>query len=391
MRKNAGMQPTSRKLNRRLAPLAVRLRGQFTGFDGGRRGKQEQIYAMLAPLARRERQHGPAWFHSMPEVRAFFGVALRTVEMVYRRMEQEGLIARIRGAGTIVPVRTGGVRAQVPVRGVVAVLNWLPGFLHISDQRFFMMELERALWERNFGSALVFFHEEEKRDPAFVSRILAHRPDFAIWLTPSPANLSTMNALGDAGVRMIVMADKPVPTRAPKYVLSWRRGLEVALRSWRQQGIRQVVVPAEPLGTNPLLPELEGILRGLDIAISLCPIGGDSMEAYVARLAAQPAGVVFAYDIWHAKVCAQAPRGFVRLLAERRVLNCWSLPIEAGLFGRVRTDAVTMPWSRIIDRIVGDLNSGAIFNMADDQVFEAEWLPRVPAARLSRLYDFESI
>lgn len=366
--------------------------GAFAGFSD-RQSKQEQIFTVLAPLARGKRPRMPTKFYSMPEVSAFFGVALRTVEAVYRRMEEQGLVARIRGIGTVLPGRAGGIRPQVPVRGVVAVLNWLPGFLHISDQRFFMMELERALWEHNFASTFVFYHEEEKRDPAFADRILAHRPDLTLWLAPGPADIATVNTLGESGVRVVALGDKnrPIPTRTPQYVISWHRGLEAALEAWRAEGIRRVVVATDPSGTNPELPKMESTLRNLGMTFSLCSIGNESMEAYVNRLAVPSAGVVFAYDIWHAQVCSQAPRAFVRLLAARRVLNCWSLPIEAGLLGRVRTDAVVMPWKRVIDRIVGDLNSGAIFSMTEDQAFEAEWTPRVPAASLSRVYDFEAV
>ena len=202
-----------------------------------------------------------------------------------------------------------------------------------------------------------------------------------------------MNVLGEAGVRVVALGDKnrPIPTRTPQYVISWHRGLEIALGAWRAQGIRRVVIPTDSAGITPALPKMGSILRELDMTFSLCSIGDESMEAYVNRLAAQPAGVVFAYDIWHAQVCAQAPRAFVRLLANRRVLNCWSLPIKVGLLGRVHTDAVVMPWERVIARLVGDLNSGAIFSMTEDQIVEAEWTPSVPAARLSRVYDFEAV
>ena len=145
----------------KLTPLADRL-GPFAGFEVGR-AKQDQIHAILAPLARQDRTNRPKRFYAMREVVTHFGVALRTAGMVYRRLEQEGLIARIRGPGTVLTARKGGTHVRTPVRGRVAVLNWLPGFLHISDQRFFMMELERALCEKNFASSLVFYHEEEKR------------------------------------------------------------------------------------------------------------------------------------------------------------------------------------------------------------------------------------
>jgi hypothetical protein len=364
--------------------------GRFGGFDG-RRDKQEQIYELLAPLARRSRARAPVPFYSMPEVSAFFGVALGTVGAVYRRMEAEGLVACLRGAGTVLPCRAGGIRPQVPVRGVVAVVNWLPGFLHVADIRFFLMQLERALWEHNFASTLVFYHEEEKRDPAFVDRIRAHRPNLVIWLTPGPADITTMNALQDAGIRLVAIADQPLQTRAAKYVIRWQLGVEAALRTWHQEGIRRVVVSLEPNRHDPVAPHLNTIPKELGIVSTPFPMEDGTMEDYVARLTAQQAGVLFDYDAWHAQVCRQAPRAFARLLAQRRVLNLWSLPIEPKILGNVRTDAVVMPWNRIIERIVGDVNSGAIFRISREEVFEAVWQPGVPAAQLSRLYAQERI
>lgn len=390
MRNNIHVRIPNHRHKHGLKPLADRL-GPFAGFDG-MRSKQEQIYAVLAPLARQVRTSRPVWFYAMPEVAAFFAVALRTVGAVYRRLEHEGLVGRIRGVGTVVATRkTGVLRTRVPVRGVVALLQWLPGFLRISDQRFFIMQLERSLWERNFATTLVFYHEEEKCDPAFVDRILAHRPDFAIWLMPGLANSMTMNALNDAGVHVVAIADRPqVQTRTSKYVISWQRGRETALRTWRQAGISRVIVAAESHLANPVSPDLAVILRELGLTVVTCPIGTDTMEQYVTRLTAKPAGVIFDSGLWHAQVCTQAPRAFAQLLARRRVLNRWTLPIAAGILGDVRTDAIMMPWSTIITRIVGDLNTGAIFHMTDDHVFHAAWMPQVPAASISQLYEFES-
>ena len=383
------MSKTSLARARSLTPLAERL-GPFGGFDGSR-GRQERIYAALAPLARRDRRRHPVRFYSMPEVAAHFGVALGTVAAVYRRLEQEGLVARIRGAGTILAARSGSLRPRVPVRGVVAVINWLPGFMHVADQRFFLMQLERHLWERGFSVALVFYHEEEKRDPAFAARILGHRPDVAVWLTPGPDDIATIKALDDAGVRTVAVADRPLETHASKYVIGWQRGLETALRSWRKQGIERVVIPCYLQRFPRMAQQLDAILSELGIAFSLYPMTGSSMEDYVAGLMTEEAGVAFDFDMWHAQVCMQAPHAFARLLAQRRVLNCWSLPIAADVLGTVRTDAVILPWRRIVDRLVADLHTGAISRLAADVPFEAEWKPQILAARLSRLHAFERI
>lgn len=383
------MKSTTSRETSTLAPLAVHA-GRFRGFGKGQ-VRQDQIYDALVMIARAERTEEPMRFFSMREVCAHFGVSLWTAVAVYRRMEREGLLARIRGVGTVLAANSGRTRPRVPVRGIVAVINWLPGFLHGADNRHFVMQLEKFLWERGFSSALVFYHEEEKHSPDFADRILRHHPDFAIWLTPGPADVTTMKTLGDAGVRVVAIDDQRVETRAPKYTISYRRGLEAALRAWREKGIDRVVVPIEPHRTRPVFSEIDIILNELKIAATVFSMKSGSMEQYVSRLAAQPAGVVFSFSIWHSQVCAQAPQAFVRLLAQRPVLNCWLLPIAADVLGTVRTDAVLFPWDQMARRIANDLHSGDIFRMTEDVVIHAEWKPRVLAAHISRLYAYERV
>ena len=366
--------------------------GRFAGFKGGC-SKQDQIQAILAPLARQDQSERPSRFYSVREVCSYFGVALRTAGLVYRRMEADGLLVSIRGTGTVVPARAGNARAGTPVRGLVAVVNWLPGFLHLPDQRFFVMQLEESLWARGFASAVVFYREEEKHQPAFADRILAHRPDFVIWLTPGLSDISTMGTLADVGVRVIAIANRPAYPITPVYAIGWRRGIEAALRTWKQEGFNRVIVTSKSRRHSPFASHLEDILREMDMTFSHCFFGTETMPDYIVRLIAESAGagVVFDYDMWHARVCTQAPGEFARLLAERRVLNCWSLPIKAEALGDIHTDAVLLPWDRIIDRIVEDLYTGAVFRMTADHVFHAKCTPNVPAGRISRFYDYEVV
>lgn len=376
-----------------LPPLAAAL-GTFGGFADGRGNKQEEMAAALAPLARRLRGKRPRRFYSMREVAAHFGVSLWTVVAVYRRLEREGLLARVRGNCTLVPGGPG-VITRVTTRGVVAIVNWLPGFLHTPDQRFVVMELERRLWDRRFVSEIIFYREEEKGRPAFVRRILAHRPNYVIWLTPGPADENTMAWIGDAGVRVVAIADQPLRPALPKYTISRRRGWLAAMRCWRRHGVESVVIPVPCPATGRApeeLEELKEILRGLGMRHSLLIHDGrESPAAYLARLAAQPAGVVFIFDIWHAALCGRAQQEFARLLAERPVLNPWPLPADPAVFGDIRTDALVMPWPRIVARVVDDLASGRLFTMSGDVGYEAVWRRQVPAARLARLHAYESI
>jgi len=227
--------------------------------------------------------------------------------------------------------------------------------------------------------------------PAFVDRILAHRPDFAVWLAPAMADVQTMESLADAGVRLTVLTSRPVLTRAPSYIISWRHGIEAALRAWKRKGVGRVTIPVESQVRSALSTVLEATLRELDMPYSRCPLGKEPIPQFLARLAAQPAGVIFDYDIWHAKVCAQAPAAFAHLLSKQRVLNFWSLSIDAEVLGGVRTDAVLLPWPRIVNRMVDDLCSGAIIHTTENPVFAAEWKPHVPAAQIARLFAYEQV
>jgi len=374
---------------RELRPLSE-LVEPFTGFARAR-GKQTQIHAVLSKLARRERAHGPARFFSMTEVKAHFGVALRTVEAVYRRLEQDGLVVRIRGSQTQLTARQG-IAPRVAVRGVVALVNWLPGFVHTPDQRFVVMQMEKDLWDKGFVSEIVFYHEEDKSDPGFARRILAHRPNVVIWLMPGPADEATLASIGDVGVRLAVIANQPVRTRTPQYTISWLKAYEAAMRGWRRNGVTHVAIPAPDWRTYAMRPELAEILTQCGLTFQHYPIGArELMDDYVERLAAQPGGVLFDFDIWHARLCTQAPRAFARLLARRPVLQSWPLPIERALLAGIRTDVLIMPWREIITRMVVDLSSGRMARMRANVGFEAAWRHHVDAAALSRLHAYERV
>lgn len=327
----------------------------------------------------------------MRETADYFGVSLWTALAVYRRLERDGLVVRVRGSQTLLPARPG-TASRASARGSVVLMSWLPGFLHTPDQRFVVMQMEKCLWDRGFVSEIVFYHEEDKPDPGFSRRILAHRPDYAVWLMPGPADESTMAAISDAGVRLVVVADQPVRTRTPQYKIDWQKGWRAAMRCWQGEGVTRVVIPTPSFGVRIIRPRHVEVLRELGIPYDFVPFDEtETMENYVGRLAVQPSGIVFEYDIWHARVCTQAPRAFARLLAEKRVLQCWPLPIEPGFLKAARADVVLMPWQEIIDRIVGDLSSGRLLSMRHDVNFQAAWQHRAPAASLSRLHAYERV
>src|SRR5690348_11957266 len=87
----------------------------------------EKIVVDLKQAITKVRQSRPVTFYSMRDVAAHFGVALKTVGEAYRRVESDGLLTRIRGSKTV--IRGRRTRSLHPVRGVVGLPVYLPGFM----------------------------------------------------------------------------------------------------------------------------------------------------------------------------------------------------------------------------------------------------------------------
>jgi len=373
----------------RLRPLAEAL-GPFKGFREAT-CKQDLVHDTLARLAARAKtDRRGALFHSVRETAIYFGVSLWTVGMAYRRLEREGTIVRIRGSRTIIPSQRG-VSPQGRVRGVVAIMVWLPGFLHVPDVRQAVMLAEERLRRSQFVADIVFYREEDKADPALAARVIAHEPDCVLWFTPKGDDCSVIETISDAGIRVVGIMDRPVKTRAPQYVLSWRRGLRQALMAWRADGVRRVVVPVGIRRETTCTHVLEEVAGEIGLTVEDYRWRGGDIASYVAALASQSdAGLVFDDDLWSGRLSALWPRQVVRLLSKRHVLSPRSLMLDPFLAGDGRTETLTLPWSAILDRIVGDLATGRLYGDFKRTVFEAGWNPDAHVRDLARLNDYEN-
>lgn len=370
-----------------LLPLSARL-GPFAGFSGTR-NRQALIYERLRPITDQRPGRHPRRFHSLREVAAYFGVSLWTAGAVYRRLEREGRLVRHRGSCTVVPARASA-SPQRSVRGVVTLPVWLPGFILIPDIRVLVMQLEERLRAADFVADVVFYREEEKRAPSFADRIVAHQPDWVVWFMPGEDDHGTISSINDAGIRTLLITDRPVRSRLPQHVIRWRQGLEQALSSWRKQGVRRLLVPVGARRLTSCTHALEPLAGALRFVMQDVALRDERMSDYIARLLAYPnAGIVFDDDIWQARLALQWPREFTRVLSHPHVLLTRSIPIDAQVLGSTRTGALEMPWDRIISSVVDDLQTGALFRLGHDRVFEARWQPAVAAATLARLFAYE--
>jgi len=372
----------------RLRPLAEAL-GPFTGFRDAL-CKQDLIHGTLARLAiRAKTDRRAALFHSMRETASYFGVSLWTVGAVYRRLEREGIVVRIRGSRTIIPARRG-VSPHGFVRGVVAIMVWLPGFLHVPDVRQAVMLAEERLRRSQFVADIIFYREEDKADPALAARVIAHEPDGVLWFTPKDDDRSVIETISDAGIRVVCIIDRPVKTRAPQYIISWRQGLRKALRAWQEDGVRRIVVPVGLRRETTCTHVLEKEAAAIGLTVEDHRWNGD-MESYISELSARPdTGFVLDDDLWDGRLCTLWPRQAVRILSGRNVLTPRTMPLAPALAGDGKTEALIMPWAAIIGRIVSDLASGKLYGDFEKVVFEAKWNPHIAIREITRLNDYEN-
>ncbi len=323
------------------------------------------------------RQTGESPFYAVREVARAAGVSFKTAQRAYKQLAAEGLLRVVRGSQTLVMGRRQQPRR--PLRGVVAVPIWMPGFMAFADWRWFFRHLENRVRRQNFVADLIFTERTENKQPEFVEQILDHHADYVIWPEPLDVHLACIDSLADAGVRVVTIANPLVFPRAT-YALRWERALQTGLRCWKEEGIRAVVVPRHAGAFTSATNVLEPVLQRVGLSYSF-PIAGptESVANYLNRLARDPrVGIVFDEDDWYCWLWREDCRAMIRLLQRARVMIMRPPDVRPLRRMGVTVDALLMPWNRVAERVARDLGTAVTGRV----VFEAAWHPRLSADEL---------
>jgi len=364
----------------RELPSLDHLLPNFPGFSESET-KMISLAKILRRLARQARTDAPRPFYSVREVAKFFQMSISGVVKAYQILENEGLLIRRRSAFTELAPLKGYKR--VVHRGIVVTPIWMPGFVHYREMRSFFLSLERELIHYGFVPSMVFYQQAEEIEPDFVHRVLSHKPDYVVWLRPSPADSNSLEMLGDAGVRLVILSGLSRHNfRGLRYRLDQVSALQKAFAHWRSQGIRKVVVPTENDYTrSDAIYEPGRIARDAGLLVEYAQPARRSLREHLATLArGSETGILFDEDLWHFSLCAQVPVEVAALV--RRVptlalhpLNLAPLHLEGSTL-----DAVEFDWQAIARQIAKEL-SGHVFTARAQTVFEARFQQDVPAER----------
>jgi len=370
-----------KKVSRTLAPLPTKRLLHHAHH------KTERLIEILREVALKNQQEQPRTFYSVRDVARQFKVPVSTVSRAYRRLEQEGLLNRIRGSKTILQ----GLHfdRHLSVRAFVGLPASLSEFVTIQTYRTFFIKIRRELRLRGFATAMVFFDKEEARTDALSKRLKAYEIDTVIWFQPSKEAKETALRLSDLGIRLIGVAHHELPSIPCRYNVRRDAASRALLEEWKvRHAVDRVTLVQSDKERTPAIEEtLNAILEELAIASSVASYHGQRSDAFLRTLQkAKTDGIIFPAPALASKFCFRCPDVVTELLQERRVAFV-SGPVSMP-FAKVpdvRVDLVTVDWQLVAERIVDDLITQEAFKIAGATVFEAKANLRVSLSEFAQV------
>ncbi len=339
------------------------------------------LFRILQGVAQNNRTAQTQTFYSLREVAENFTLPLSLVSRVFHRLEEEGLLGRIRGSRTVLHGRK--YDRHLHVRGVVGLPVSIFRFAAFSDYRIFITQLRRQLRRRGFMPAAVFFERHEVRGTFLAEHLLEPKSDSVIWFGPDRESQESVAALRDAGVRLLGVTDSALASIRCRYEIRRENALRFILREWRAAGLTSTIVVGARRGRSAVDEERccaasENELLG---ATTLTIEEGQLKRALSTLSRREKRGIMLTGSA--AALCAvREPDAFWKLLQQRRVAFVDG-PISL-LFAKVPpvpVDLITVDWPSVAGRIVDDLVTQAAWDKSESLVFHAEAHLRVPLSR----------
>jgi len=318
-------------------------------------------------------------FYSLQQVIEFFGVSMNTAQTAYKQLQIEGLLDSQRGSQTTLPGHLP--RPRHPVRAVVAIVIWLPGFRLFLDWQFFFMQLQEALHQHRLAADLIFYEPGEELSNAFADRILTHYPDWLVWLHPNPTQREFLQQLQDTGLRIVTIGDRPLSALpGQKYFLSWERALRAGLTDWCREGIRRVIIPGQRSDNSSLTHVAERVLSQSGLTYSFHQIKSEMPSDEIRRLRIDArTGILFEDDMCFGFQFQKSPAQLLDLLRRHRAIIGRPIDMPHEYLKDVRVDALAPDWRRMAGRIARAIASDKILTQTEMVTFHAAWHPRIAA------------
>src|SRR2546421_3205017 len=210
--------------------------------------KEARLLELLRGIAFANQSEQARVFYSMREVARHFKVPVSLVARVYGQLEQEGILAGVRGSKTLLQGRSSG--RQLSVLGFVGMPALTSLFVTVQDYRTFFIRTRRELRARGFAVATIFVEPGEIKAGRLLTRIKKYSVDTMLWYDPDRAARETIAQLGDTALPIIGIRDRNFPAVRCRYEIQRETAIRRILHEWHSRaGINSVVVVRGPQGS----------------------------------------------------------------------------------------------------------------------------------------------
>jgi hypothetical protein len=346
--------------------------------------RPDDLRQLLRSLAIKNQREQPRIFYSLREVASKFKVPVSTVSKVYREMEQEGLLSRVRGSKTVL----NGLRnsRRLSVRGLVALPAMISHFVTIQEYRTFFIWMRRELWLRGFATTTLFLRPDEEAHGTLVDQLKDFDVDTVIWLQPGRSCFETLLRLSDMGIRIIAISQVGTPSIPTRYFVWRERAIEKLVKEWkgRNQVRKITVVHSQEYRSIVTEEVLNVVLEHLRIESDLRTAQTEDIPTFLRELSNSNAdGIIFPCSGLASLFAFRSPRELADLLAAKRVaLADGPIDMPFSKIPDVPVDVVKVNWHTIVESIVNDLITREAFERNRYTTFEADAHFRIPLSSL---------
>jgi hypothetical protein len=215
-----------KKMLQGLPPLPARRRFKAKEHKGA------QLLELLRGIAIASQREEPQGFYPLREVARHFTVSLSMVSRVYGELEEEGILASVRGSKTLLQGLSSG--RHLSVLGFVGMPALTSSFVTLQDCRTFFIRTRRELRSRGFAVATVFYDRSEGQTGRLFSRIDKYDFDTVLWHQPDRAAKETVPRLKDRGVQVVGVSDRWFPSIRCRYEVQREPAIMSILHDWRE-------------------------------------------------------------------------------------------------------------------------------------------------------------
>jgi hypothetical protein len=310
-------------------------------------------------------------FYPVREVAKHFHVPISLVGRLYEQLEEEGILAVVRGSRTLLQGLSSG--RHFSVLGFIGMPAAVSAFVTLQDYRMFFIRTRRELRARGFAVAMVLFDPAQLKSGHLAKRVRKHEFDTVLWYRPESSVRDVITDLQDSGVQVVGVSDGGATPIRCRYEVRRVNAIKAILRDWQTRAGTKEVIVVRGEGASVAKEEmLQTLLEEQHLGYEFQEMRAIRPDVFLESLGRGKDNAVIFPSRAASIFAFRAPETLMDLMARCRVAFTGGPPSIA--FTRIRDvpgDFVVVDWQLMAEQIVSDLISKSALDRAEITVFEA--------------------